>query len=194
MEAATAVFSQRHLQRAAGLIRGFILVFVTVGNATQGFRRLLEAVDRLAVQGIFKGDTLWVQSGSNSDLALSYGRHCPFLTMEDFVAKIHEANLIIAHAGAGTLFHVFQAGKIPVVMPRRKKYGELVDDHQMELVQVLAQEGRVIPAYEPDDLPQAIAQVDAHGLLRKPEASSPVNDLVAEAIAELVAPRGRSYR
>ncbi len=92
------------------------MILVTVGNATQGFPRLLDAVDRIAGEGAFGGDAILVQSGHTRDFR---PRHCPhqaFFPMEEFIALVHEASLVIAHAGAGTLFHVFGAGKIPVVM------------------------------------------------------------------------------
>jgi UDP-N-acetylglucosamine transferase subunit ALG13 len=76
--------------------------------------------------------------------------------MADFVEVISKAELIICHSGAGTLIHILRAGKHPVVMPRRRKYGEVVDDHQVELATAFAAEGRVTHAAEPGDLPGAI--------------------------------------
>jgi beta-1,4-N-acetylglucosaminyltransferase len=161
------------------------LVFVTVGNATQGFKRLLETVDRLAGEGFFKGEVVLIQSGNNPDFRPFRCKHEPFLSMEEFQARIREADLIISHAGAGTLFHVLQAGKVPVVMPRRKKYGEHVDNHQVELVKALAAEGRMIPAYEPQDLPRAITEARQRNMQPIPLPPSRMIQLVAQAIDEL---------
>jgi UDP-N-acetylglucosamine transferase subunit ALG13 len=157
-----------------------------VGNATQGFQRLLEVIERLASEGFFQGETVLIQSGNNPDFKPSYCQHKPFLTLEEFEAKIQHADLIICHAGAGTLFHVLQAGKVPVVIPRRKKYGEIVDDHQVELIEVLAPQGRIIPAYEPEDIPNAIEQARGRNLQQIPLPTSPMLPLVAEAIEELL--------
>ena len=168
------------------------MIFVTVGNATQGFRRLLDVVDRLAGQGAFRNETVFIQSGNNPGFRPSNCKHEPFLPMEEFEMKIHEADLVISHAGAGTLLHVLQTGKLPVVMPRRKKYGEHVDDHQVELVKALATEGRIIPAYEPEDLPNAIMEVFELNRRRKgsgvrsEEKKSPMLELVAKAIGEMM--------
>ena len=162
------------------------MVFVTVGNPTQKFKRLLEAVERLAGDRLFEGEIIFVQSGNNSDFCPSNCKHEPFLAMEDFAKKVNEAELIISHAGAGTLFHVIQAGKVPVVMPRQKKYGEHVDDHQVELTKALAAEGRVIPAYEPEDLPAAIEEARRRNAQPVPPPPSRMLDLVAQAIEELL--------
>jgi hypothetical protein len=40
-------------------------------------------------------------------------------------------------------------------MPRRRAYGETLDD-QLTLVRTLESQGRVIAAYEPADLPTAV--------------------------------------
>ncbi|MBI3812157.1 MAG: hypothetical protein HY283_08135 [Nitrospirae bacterium] len=105
--------------------------------------------------------------------------------MENFETKIHEADLVISHAGAGTLLQVLHAGKIPIVMPRRKKYGEIVDDHQVELVRTLVDAGRVISANEPEDLPGAIEEARRRN--RQPVSAPPSRmiELVSKAIEEL---------
>lgn len=163
------------------------MVFVTVGNATQGFKRLLDAVEHLADEGFFKEDPVLIQSGNNPDFRPHRCQHVPFFSMEEFQLMIHKAGLIISHAGAGTLLHVLQAGQISVVMPRRKQYGELVDDHQVELVRRLAAERRVIAAYEPEDLRAGILEARNRNRHRPPFSPPPscMMALVARAIEEL---------
>jgi UDP-N-acetylglucosamine transferase subunit ALG13 len=127
-----------------------------------------------------------IQSGNNSDFCPSNCKHERFFAMEDFANKVNEAELIISHAGAGTLLHVIQAGRVPVVMPRQKKYEEHIDDHQVELVKALAAEGRVIPAYEPEDLPAAIEEARRRNTQPVPPPPSRMLDLVAQAMEELL--------
>jgi UDP-N-acetylglucosamine transferase subunit ALG13 len=162
------------------------LVFVTVGNATQGFRRLLECVNMLTGQGFFNDEVVVIQRGNNPEFLASYCEQEDFLPMHRFSQMIHEANLVICHAGAGTLINVLQAGKVPVVMPRRRKYSEHVDDHQLELVKALSTEGLVVPAYEPENLPDAIAV--ARRRAGPAVLSMPIRmrDIVARSIEELI--------
>lgn len=75
--------------------------------------------------------------------------------MEEFMRQVRDAELLIMHAGAGSILHAAEAGKIPVVMPRRAARGEHVNDHQVELAQALAQAGKVVLADGPDDLARA---------------------------------------
>jgi len=159
---------------------------VTVGNAVQGFRRLLDAVDKLAEQGAFGNETVFVQRGNNLDFRTVHCKGEDFLPMEQFSEMICKADLAISHAGAGTLFHILQAGRVPIVMPRRKQFGEHVDDHQVELVRALASEGRIIPAYDQEDLPEAIAEARRRNSQPVPPPPSQMLELVAKAIEELM--------
>ena len=163
------------------------MILVAVGNATQGFRRLLDSVEQMANNGLFEGEAVVIQSGNNHDFRSSNCKQVAFLTMEEFVRTVNEASLVICHGGAGTLYHAFRASKVPVVMPRRRKYGEHVDD-QLELVRVLAGEGRIIPAYEPIDLPQAIAAARSRIVQSAVPHIPRMLKLVERAIHELTMP------
>jgi len=156
-----------------------------VGNATQGFKRLLHAVDEAAASGIFGGDAVFIQSGNNPDFSSRHCEHQPFINMQKFESLVRDSNLVVSHAGAGTLLHVFQAGKIPVVMPRRKQHDELVDDHQLELVEVLAKEGRVVPALEPEDLANAVDEARRRNLQPSQKSLPRIIGLLQQTIEEL---------
>src|SRR5262245_52224783 len=106
------------------------MVFVTVGNATQGFRRLLDAVAKLAEDGFFDGETVFVQSGHNPEFGSASCEVRPFISMDEFNERMESASLIICHGGC-TQLQAVQMGKVPVVMPRREKFNEHVNDHQV---------------------------------------------------------------
>jgi UDP-N-acetylglucosamine transferase subunit ALG13 len=160
------------------------LIFVTVGNATQPFTRLLAAVDRLATEGIFAGEPVLIQSGNNPGVVSHSCEVRPFISMDEFVQFMQDASLLICHGGCGTQLHAIRLGRIPVVIPRRAKYGEHINDHQVQLVKALAEQGKIVPAFETDDLPQAI--LTARRLSEMPIAPqpSPMLSLVAQAIEE----------
>lgn len=170
------------------------MTFVTVGNATQPFARLLREVDRLATAGVLPGPVV-VQSGHNPAFVSRVCEVRPFLKMEEFEARVAAATLVIAHAGAGTVVHALAAGRVPVVMPRRSMYGELVDDHQAAFVRRLASEGHVIPAWEPVDLAAAVTTARAAHAGSSARVA-PLVAVVARAIDDLIASRavGRGRR
>lgn len=132
------------------------MIFVTVGNSHHGSMRLLNAVEEMAASGAFSGEPVLIQSGNNPDFKPTYCENRPFLSMDEFNHMIRTASLVICHAGAGTLSSVLRTGKTPVVVPRRLKYNEIVDDHQTELLEVFASRRLLVPAYEVSDLPAAI--------------------------------------
>jgi UDP-N-acetylglucosamine transferase subunit ALG13 len=162
------------------------LVFVTVGNATQGFKRLLDAVDEAAGRGIFGDEAVFIQTGNNPDFRASHCKQQAFIEPDEYESLLKNASLIISHAGAGTLIRVLRAGRIPVVMPRIPRFSEVVDNHQVELVQALASEGRVIPVYEPEDLAEAVVNCQRENRQDVPPPPSQMITLVSEAIEEIL--------
>jgi len=130
------------------------LIFVTVGNAIQGFDRLLKEIEVLRKTGFLEGEVL-VQYGHSRFLPC--GCSCvPSLARDEFPKYIAEASLVITHAGAGSIGHCIRLGKKPVVVPRRKEYREHVNDHQLELVRELDAQGRIYAAFDVSDLRSAI--------------------------------------
>jgi UDP-N-acetylglucosamine transferase subunit ALG13 len=128
--------------------------FISVGNATQPFPRLLDAVAALAPS---LPQPVFVQHGY-SPFPYPQIASAAQIEMEDFQSRISAARLLILHAGAGSVINAVRAGKCPVIMPRRLAKGEHVDDHQAEFAAEMAALGWVILAPEPADLPAAIAQ------------------------------------
>src|SRR4051794_18675758 len=117
-----SVLPKRQMRRLA-----LVSTYVSVGNATQPFPRLLDAVIKIAYR---LPQPVIVQHGSTPFTST----HCiasPFVQMGEFERLIEQAELLILHAGAGSVIHAARAGKVPVVMPRRVQFAELVDDHQI---------------------------------------------------------------
>jgi UDP-N-acetylglucosamine transferase subunit ALG13 len=186
-----------HLSKSPGVgqmdCRG-TLVFVTVGNATQKFGRLLNEVERLAGEGFFDGELVLIQTGNNPEFQTRHCQQAAFLTQDEFRTAIREADVVIAHAGAGTLCHAADTGKIPVVMPRRAKYGEHIDDHQVELAHALAANGTVISVDEPMNLAAGAALARHHHPAARRRIPPQMAILVEEAVQELLNPKPRIRR
>ncbi len=161
------------------------LVFLTVGNATQGFERLLRAADDAAGNGIFGDEPVFMQTGNNPDFRAVHCQQESFVEMHRFELLLRDASLVISHGGSGTLIKLLQNGKVPIVMPRRRQYSEHVDDHQVELVKALAAEGRVIPVYEPEDLEVAVKSGKSQKRQQVAAPPSQMISLVSKAIEEI---------
>lgn len=128
--------------------------FVTVGNATQPFHRLLNAVE--AVTALLP-QPIVVQRGASQAFHTAWEVH-DFLPMGRFEQLVEGASVLIMHAGAGSIIHALRAGKRPIVMPRRALLGEHVDGHQLEFAEALGAAGKVIVAETAESLKNAISQ------------------------------------
>jgi UDP-N-acetylglucosamine transferase subunit ALG13 len=83
----------------------------------------------------------------------------PFLPFDDLVARIEAADVVISHAGVGSVLCAIRAGHTPVIFPRLKRFAETVDDHQEELAEALGRRGTVIVARSGDDLVRVLDTV-----------------------------------
>lgn len=160
--------------------------FVSVGNASQPFPRLLEAVEKIADK---LPQPVVIQYGVASAPAMSNCRWVDYLGMEEFAMQVAQAQLLILHAGAGSVIHAVRAGKVPVVMPRRAALGEHVDDHQLEFALELSRLGKIVVCQQPDQLLTAVAAAMPLQAARNESAEEPplVNMLAALLQRTLVA-------
>lgn len=129
--------------------------FVSVGNAKQHFERLIKAV--VAISSSLPQPVV-VQHGATSIDAPNCDCR-PFVSMAEFEILVSSAELLILHAGAGSVIHAVRAGKLPIVMPRKASLAEHVDDHQIEFAKELEQSGKIVVVREEGELPDAILYV-----------------------------------
>jgi beta-1,4-N-acetylglucosaminyltransferase len=127
------------------------MILVTVGTNEARFDRLL-----LAVDGIAGEEELIVQHGG-SPVRPSGALCFESLPYEELGALIRRARVVVAHAGVGSVLTALANGKRPVVVPRLKRFGEAVDDHQLAFGRRLAEAGLVTFVEDPGGLRAAVA-------------------------------------
>src|SRR4051794_31546743 len=99
--------------RWAAVRRGGAVIFVTVG-AQMPFDRLVQCVDRWA-QSHDRHD-VFAQIGSGSQRP-GYIRWAEFLNPSEFRQHVAQANVVVAHAGMGSIITALELGKPILVMP-----------------------------------------------------------------------------
>lgn len=104
------------------------MIFVTVGTHEQQFNRLVKAVDDLVADGTIKEEVI-IQKGF-SDYEPKHCKSYKLIGYKDMQKYYDEARIIITHGGPASFMDALKRGKTPIVMPRLKKYGEHVNDHQ----------------------------------------------------------------
>lgn len=57
-----------------------------------------------------------------------------FLDRDEFGKEMSKADIIITHGGTGAIIGAIKKGKKVIAVPRLARYGEHVDDHQLQLV------------------------------------------------------------
>ena len=118
------------------------MIFATCGSSHFGFDRMMEALAALPAE------ELEVQHGPAQPPPGAIG--IPFLPFDDVMAKIQAADIVVSHAGVGSILCTIRAGHTPVIFPRLKRFRETVDDHQEELAEALARQGSAIVARSGD--------------------------------------------
>lgn len=126
-----------------GLRWRIALIFVITGTHEQQFQRLVEASDLLAAAGL---DVL-VQYGYSSPPSRARGVH--MLGTFELKSAVRTADIIVTHGGPGAMWEAFNDNKVPVVVPRLKRFNEHVDDHQVAFIRHMARHKRVISVSDP---------------------------------------------
>jgi len=150
------------------------MIFVTVGTHQQPFERLIRALASV------DGDALVVQYGY-AKRPPGVARAVAFMTYPEMLRHFREADAVVTHAGVGSILGATDAGHVPIVVPRLKRHGEHVDDHQVQFVRALEGAGKVRVVEDVDRLPVALADVPP----RRPPServAGPLHDAVRAAM------------
>lgn len=130
------------------------MIFLTLGTQDFQFNRLLEMVDRLVAEGVIR-DEVFAQGGYSSYAPKQFA--CvDFLDSQEFTRYIREADLIISHAGVGTIMHCLSEKKKLIVVPRAQEHKEHVDNHQYEIAEEFSAEGYLLCAKNYEELKSAV--------------------------------------
>ena len=150
------------------------MIFVTVGTHHQPFARLIDALAALP------DDELVVQHG-HSPAPAAVREAVAFLSFREIAERMRSADVVVTHAGVGSILLARREGHTPVVVPRLHRHGEHVDDHQVELTEALAGRGAVIPVWEAQELAPAVADAPRRSEPRPPVAG-PLHEAVRDAL------------
>ena len=118
------------------------MIFVTVGTHEDGFDRLLHEVDRLVGVRVITEEVVY-QIGY-ARFQPRHGRVEPMIPFDEVQALMRQARVIVTHGGPASIMQALALGKVPVVVPRRAKFGEHVDDHQVRFAKHLADRVEVV--------------------------------------------------
>lgn len=118
------------------------MILVTLGTQDKEFRRILEELDRLIIDGIIK-DKVVVQAGMTKYESNNM-EIFDFLPKEEFDKLLKKCNLLITHGGVGSILSGLNNGKKVIAVPRLVKYKEHQSNHQVEIVNLFEKQGYII--------------------------------------------------
>lgn len=105
-------------------------ILVTVG-AQLPFSRLIRCIDRINAH---KEHDIFAQIGQDDGSYINMNT-TTFLTAVEYKSKLDWCDLVIAHAGMGTIIQCLELNKKLIVVPRLKKFSEHRNDHQLDTVE-----------------------------------------------------------
>jgi len=128
------------------------MIFLTVGTHYLGFERLVKKMDEISSK---LDEEIIAQIGLTKYKPKNM-KYFNFTDEKKLLDLYKKARIVVSHAGAGTVLTILQHGKIAIIVPRLKKYNEHIDNHQLELSEVLDKEGKAIVVYKIETLEEAI--------------------------------------
>lgn len=157
------------------------MIFLTVGTQLP-FDRLTRAMDRWCAE---RGPDIPVFGqigilGPDNYRPRNY-EFSERITPQDFCERTRAAQLIVSHAGMGTIITALGLSKPIVVMARRARFGEQRNDHQIATVKHLGDRRGLTVAGSEADLPDLLDRV-----LARESADTISTKLPAYADARLI--------
>lgn len=156
------------------------MILVTVG-AQMPFDRMVRAVDAWA--GTRGRRDVFAQIGE-TDYRPLHMEWTPFIDPGQFRERVARSDVLVAHAGMGSILTALEAGKGILVMPRRGDLRETRNDHQVATARRFLELGRVSVAFDENEL--ATKLDDLHGVGAGGRIGPYASDRLIRAIRDFI--------
>ena len=130
------------------------MIFVTLGSQKFQFNRILIEIDQL-IEDKYITENVFAQTGY-SDYEPKHYKYKKFLNRDEFSEIMSQSDTVITHGGTGAIIGAVKKGKKVVAIPRLSKYGEHVDDHQLQIVNQFSNMNLIIKCMDVSDLKQSL--------------------------------------
>ena len=133
------------------------MIFVTVGSRNYPFNRLFVELDKLCEEGIIK-DKIFAQIGTSTYKPKNF-EYKDFISQEEFLQYVKDAKYVITHGASGSIMKALNEDKKVIAVTRLEKYGEHINDHQIQNNEAFGINGYVLPVFEMEELKDAIIKI-----------------------------------
>jgi len=134
------------------------MILVLLGTQNNSFHRLLEEIDRLIESEVIKEEVI-VQAGYTQYTSENM-EILGLISKEELEELQNKADLIITHGGVGSILLSVTKNKKVIAVPRLHQYGEHVNDHQKQIVELFNERGYIIGVEGVKGLEEAIKKVE----------------------------------
>jgi len=157
------------------------MIFATSGSMLP-FDRLFKVLDTAIEKGIISDD-VFAQIGESQyePKRFEYRR---FIEKGEFDSFVHDADLVIGHAGVGVIMQALEAQTPLLVLARRAEFGEHVNDHQVSTARKFEEQGHIL-SFEEDTLEAQLAKVSSFTPKPRQPNIQGVGDRVSDFLAGL---------
>lgn len=135
-------------------------IFVPLGTQKFPFKRLIAALNTLIKEGFYKPEDIVMQS-TMYDIEPMFN-HVELIPVDEFNRYMQDADLVITHAGVNSIITCMQMEKALLVVPRLQKYGEHVDNHQIEIAHLMEEKYNVLVVHDMDNLKMMMEKAMMH--------------------------------
>lgn len=136
------------------------MIFIAVGTQKFPLDRLLSKFDDLIEKKLIT-DEIFAQIG-HCNYIPKYYQYQKFLNKEAFDKKIQNCDVLVTHSGVGTIISGLNNNKPIIVFPRLSKYGEHVDDHQLQIAESFSNLNYILLCNENDNLLELLNKSKSH--------------------------------
>ncbi|NHC33912.1 glycosyltransferase [Scytonema millei] len=117
------------------------MIVYTLGTIFFPFDRAVDWLQILLEQEIIVEPVLLQHGATSARLNHPLLTSVPSLSRHEMYAAAQQASLVISHAGQGSTRMLAEMGACFVLLPRLKRYGEHVDDHQLLFARAVEKHG-----------------------------------------------------
>lgn len=136
-----------------------ILILIALGTQDKPFYRLLEAVQKQIDNKKIK-DKIIVQAGCSCDFKSNDMEIFDLIPLDEFDKLIEECDVLITHGGVGTIITGLKNNKKVIAAARLEKYGEHVNDHQLQIIENFTNSGYILSLDKFDELDKVLKNIN----------------------------------
>ena len=133
------------------------MIFVTLGSQKFQFNRLLMELDKLVEEKKISNN-IFAQIGYSDYKPKNY-EFKEFLDREQFSEFMDKCDTVITHGGTGAIVGAVKREKKVIAIPRLAKFGEHVDDHQLQIIDQFTNMNFIVGVKETNEIYEALEQL-----------------------------------